>query len=210
MKSTCSIPRLAPSISFTVRSISSKSTWPLRSLSKALNACHSTGMEVVRFWSRAEDTNSWTFTVPEPSRSSCAKRFSSSWSCSFKPKCFFNPLMTSSTLRTPSPFLSRQRNAVSTVSFTRPSRGSCAAMTRSTKRLNWHSSAFLCMFCSSCTIFIRGKVAFATLTHGCRRIAADAMRMPGLSLIVCSMRSRASADSLLHMQSWNLISLLVI
>mmetsp|Transcript_62122 Transcript_62122/g.182136 ORF Transcript_62122/g.182136 Transcript_62122/m.182136 type:complete len:297 (-) Transcript_62122:833-1723(-) len=210
MKSTCSLLSDTPSISLTVPSISSKSTTPLWSLSKALKACHSTGRFVVRFWSRAEATNSWTFRVPEPSRSSWSKRSSSSWSTSGSSRCFFRPLQTSFMLRTPSPLASRQRKAVSTVSCTFPSRGSCEAMTRHTKRLNSQSSTFLFMFSRSSTIFFLGNVALATLHQECLRIWAVEILMPGLSFIMFSMRSRASSESLLHICGWNLISLLTI
>mmetsp|Transcript_24277 Transcript_24277/g.76328 ORF Transcript_24277/g.76328 Transcript_24277/m.76328 type:complete len:265 (-) Transcript_24277:642-1436(-) len=205
--STCSLPSKAPSISFTILSISSKVMLPLRSLSKALKASHSTGRDVERPWSMDAEMNSWTFTVPELSRSICAKSRSSCRSPSPMFRCFFSPRTISSTVSTPSPLRSRQRKACSTVSAVFPSFGSCSVMTRSTKRLNSHSPTLSWRLLSSCTMRVRGKVALATLTQGCFRICAAEIRMPGITLSMDCTQSRAAGESLLHMESTNRTSL---
>mmetsp|Transcript_4163 Transcript_4163/g.11051 ORF Transcript_4163/g.11051 Transcript_4163/m.11051 type:complete len:206 (-) Transcript_4163:222-839(-) len=180
---------------------------PLLSLSNALKASQRTGKDVDLFWLMDAQINSWTFTVPELSRSICANSFSSWVSPSPCCKCLFNPLMISSTVRTPSPFLSRHLKACSTVSAVFPSLGSCSAMTRKTKRLNSHSLTFLDRLLSSSTMRFRGKVVLATLTQLCRRICAADIRILGFTLNIDWTTSRASGDSLLHMQSWNHTSL---
>mmetsp|Transcript_101612 Transcript_101612/g.282758 ORF Transcript_101612/g.282758 Transcript_101612/m.282758 type:complete len:208 (+) Transcript_101612:448-1071(+) len=180
---------------------------PLLSLSKALKASQRTGNEVERFWLMDAEMNSWTFTVPEPSRSICANSCSNSPSLSLRLRCFFRPLMISSTVSTPSPFRSRQRKACSTVSAVLPSRGSCSAMTRRTKRLNSHSLTFSRRLLSSPTIRVLGNVAFATLTQLCLRIWAAEIRIAGITLSMDSTTSRAAGDSLHHMESWKRTSL---
>mmetsp|Transcript_134538 Transcript_134538/g.287850 ORF Transcript_134538/g.287850 Transcript_134538/m.287850 type:complete len:226 (+) Transcript_134538:360-1037(+) len=203
---TWSLLRSAPSISCTILSISSKVMIPLRSLSKALKDSQSTGMDVVCFWSNEAEMNSCTFTEPEPSRSIFSKSVSSSRSFSDMFKCFFRPLTTSSTVSTPSPFLSRQRKACSTVSATWPSRGNCSAMTRKTKRLNWHSSTFLWTLLNSFTMRFLGKDTLASFTQGCLRSVLAEIRILGFSFSMLSTTSLAWSDNLLHIAVWNLTS----
>mmetsp|Transcript_101128 Transcript_101128/g.286590 ORF Transcript_101128/g.286590 Transcript_101128/m.286590 type:complete len:281 (-) Transcript_101128:2083-2925(-) len=205
--SAWSFPSSAPSSSLTILSISSKVMWPLLSLSNALKASHRTGNEVERFWSMDAEINSWTLRVPELSRSIFAKSPSSARSPSLRFRCFLSPLIISSTVRTPSPFLSRHRKACSTVSAVFPSLGSCSAMTRSTKRLSSHSLTFACRLLSSWTMRVRGNVVLATLTQGCFRMCPAEIRIPGFTRSIDSTTSRAGGDSLLHMDSWNLTSL---
>mmetsp|Transcript_53612 Transcript_53612/g.160028 ORF Transcript_53612/g.160028 Transcript_53612/m.160028 type:complete len:206 (-) Transcript_53612:802-1419(-) len=176
---------------------------PLLSLSKALKASHRTGKDVDRLWLMDAQMNSWTFTVPELSLSICAKSCSRSWSPSPCCRCLLRPLMISSTVSTPSPFRSKQRKACSTMSAVFPSRGSCSAMTRRAKRLNSHSLTFLDRLLSSSTMRFRGNVVLATFTQLCRRICAAEMRILGFTLSIDWTTSRASGESLLHMQSWN-------
>mmetsp|Transcript_57919 Transcript_57919/g.135569 ORF Transcript_57919/g.135569 Transcript_57919/m.135569 type:complete len:214 (+) Transcript_57919:343-984(+) len=189
-----------PSTSFTILPISSPLMVPPRSLSKALKASQSTGMQVARCWSIAAARNSCTLMVPEPSRSTCANSAAKSFS-SLTSRFFFRPLTTSSTVSTPSPFLSRHRKAFSTACSVLLSLGTCSATTRSTKRLNSLSCTFTRKLLSNCTMRRRGKVVRATFTQGCLRMAVAETRIAGLIRSICSTISRALEESWLQAAS---------
>mmetsp|Transcript_39804 Transcript_39804/g.123523 ORF Transcript_39804/g.123523 Transcript_39804/m.123523 type:complete len:248 (-) Transcript_39804:807-1550(-) len=207
--STCSLPRRPASTCRTMASISLTLTLPLPSRSKALKAYHRCSGDIRSLGLSAPATNSWRFTVLEPSRSSREMTPSRlACSSSLKRSSFCTAWQISGTPRTPSPFRSKTRKALSMFATSRDPNGSCCAMTLMTMRLKCPLLAFSWMLRSSRSRRALGSRSRCTFSHGCLSNALAVGRSPGFTLSIWLTASLASADSSAHSSPYSTLFVL--